>query len=44
MLLLLLLLLLLLRLRLDMASPDAEKAGFELSAAVLDSRNLHDDV
>ena len=23
---------------------DAETAGFELSAAVLDSRNLHDDV
>ena len=42
--LLLLLLPLLLRLRLDMATPDAEKAGFELSAAALDSTNLHDDV
>ena len=42
--LLLLLLLLLLRLRLDMATPDAEKVGFELSAAALDSTNLHDDV
>jgi hypothetical protein len=39
-----LLLLLLLRLRLDMATPDTEKAGFELSAAALDSTNLHDDV
>ena len=41
--LLLLLLLLLLRLRLDMATPDAEKAGFELSAAAIDSTNLRDD-
>ena len=41
---LLLLLLLLLRLRLDMATPDAEKGGFELSAAALVSTNLHDDV
>ena len=41
---LLLLLLLLLRLRLDMATPDTEKAGFELSAAALDSTNLHADV
>ena len=44
MLLLLLLLLLLLRLRLVMAMPDAERGGFELSAAALDSTNLHDDV
>ena len=43
-LLLLLQLLLLLRLRLDMATPDADKAGFELSGAALDSANLHDDV
>jgi len=41
---LLLLLLLLLRLRLDMATPDTEKAGFELSAAALDPTNLHDGV
>ena len=41
---LLLLLLLLLRLRLDMATPDTQKSGFELSAAALDSTNLHDDV
>jgi len=33
-----------LRLRLDMATPDAEKGGFELSAAALDPTNLHDDV
>ena len=37
-------LLLQLRLRLDMATPDGEKAGFELTAAAVESTSLHGDV